>query len=500
MYQFPLIMKKYLLPCLFLLFPFALAAQQDAMSVYPDFYNNVKSVVSFVWDDHTNIATLDIDNENFDVVAVNDQMQMAWRSSFAGYVLKTARFKDKIVAIAATEHSTFKGAGNTYIAYLIDAATGKQLAQKEIYHGDENYVEIPEIFTGEGGFVKLCVRQTTFQRKMHVALPGIFALFSMGKYAREFNETRELDVITLDDKLNPATVKLPIASGSLVNWCANKQGDLFIAWFNGPSIEVYKYPAGSSSPAKQLNADVSFVPNDRTDVSEEFLMQPSSVHPDVVYYGTSYSTENENAELGIGKLDFAGGKKLFVTETFDRDHVKALEKSFVKINKKADDVDLGARKGLHIRYLAEVNGTVIATVTSRHFESSSYGSWDCENSVLVNGYDENLATRFQQILPANYKYPNRFLPVAYHIAKNKMYVISNEKSGLTTITGIYGCLDLASGTWEKMLALSKKHISDSDYSNGAAAMWFADSFAVAYIARKTLRPNSFDIVLQQNAY
>ena len=179
---------------------------------------------------------------------------------------------------------------------------------------------------------------------MHVALPGMFALFSMGKYAREFNETRELDVITLDDKLNPATVKLPIASGSLVNWCANKQGDLFIAWFNGPSIEVYKYPAGSSSPAKQLNADVSFVPNDRTDVSEEFLMQPSSVHPDVLYYGTSYATEGGNTELGVGKLDFAGGKKLFVTETFDRDHVKALEKSFVKINKKADDVDLGSRK------------------------------------------------------------------------------------------------------------------------------------------------------------
>ena len=106
-----LIMKKYLLPCLFLLFPLALAAQEEAMSIYKDFYNKVKSVVSFVWDDHTNIVTLDIDNENFDVVAVNDQMQMAWRSSLAGFVLKTARFKDKIIAIAATEHSTFEEPG-----------------------------------------------------------------------------------------------------------------------------------------------------------------------------------------------------------------------------------------------------------------------------------------------------------------------------------------------------------------------------------------------------
>lgn len=470
------------------------------MALYPDFYNGIKNISAIVWDDHTSIATVNLDNENFELTAVNDQMQQLWRSSFAGYPLQTARFKDKIITIAATEHSNFKGAGNTYVAYLVDAANGKQLATKEIYHGPEDYMEIPAVFTGGGGFVKLCVRQTGFTRKMHMALPGMFAMFSMGKYEKEFNQTRELDEVTLNDKLEPTIIKLPVANGSMVNWCANKRGDLFLAWFNGPTIEMYKYPDGSSSPVKQINADISFVPSEKAILSESFLMRASAVNPDVVYYATSYSAND--TELGIGKVDFASGQKAFVTEAFNRDHVKGLEKSFVTINKKADDVNLGPRDGLHIRSLDEAGGVLIATVTARHFQSSSIGSgmWSVENSVLVNGYDQNLATRFQQILPVNYSYPNRFLPIAYFATKDKFYCIGNEKSGLATENGIYGCLDLASGKWEKMQLLSKKHIGNSEYVNGNAVLWFGNSFAVPYVALKGLSQGEMDITLQQNGY
>ena len=493
-------MKRYLLPCLLLLMPFALAAQQEPIALYPDFYDGIKSISSIVWDDHTNIATINVDNENFELTSVNDQLQQVWRSSFTGYILQTARFKDKIIAIAATDHSKFAGAGNTYVAYMVDAANGKQLAQKEIYHGPDDYMEIPAVFTGDGAFVKLCVRQTGFKRAVHVALPGLFSMISMGKYEREWNETRELDVVTLNDKLEPATIKLPVANGSMVNWCVNKRGDLFIAWFNGPTIEMYKYPDGSASPVKQINADISFVPNEKAILSESFLMHASAANPDVVYYATSYA--GDDTGLGIGKVDFSNGKKAFVTEAFSRDHVKALEKSFVTINKKADDVNLGPRDGLHIRYLDEAGGTLIAAVTAQHFQSSSIGSgaWSVENSVLVNGYDENLATRFQQILPANYGYPNRFLPIAYHAANNKFYCISNEKSGLSTETGIYGCLDLATGKWEKMQALSKKHIGNPEYADGKAVLWFGNSFAVPYIALKGISQGNMDVTLQENAY
>jgi hypothetical protein len=495
-------MKRYLLPLVLLVMPFALAAQQDPMALYPDFYNGIKNISAIVWDDHANIATVNLDNETFELTAINDQMQQVWRSSFAGYPLQTARFKDKIIAIAATEHSNFKGAGNTYVAYLVDATNGKQLATKEIYHGPDDYMEIPAVFTGEGSFVKLCVRQTAFTRKVHMAFPGMFAMFSMGKYEKEFNETRELDVVTLNDKLDATTIKLPVANGSMVNWCANKRGDLFIAWFNGPTIEMYKYPDGSSSPVKQINADISFVPSDKAMLSESFLMHASAANPDVVYYATTYSNQDNDAELGVGKMNFSDGKKAFVTEAFNRDHVKTLEKSFVTINKKADDVNLGMRSALHIRNLGEAGGTLIATVTSQHFQSSSIGSgvWSVENSVLVNGFDENLGTRFQQILPANYGYPNRFLPIGYFATKDKFYCIGNEKSGLATENGIFGCLDLASGKWEKMQVLSKKHLDNGAYVNGNAVMWFANSFAVPYIALKGLSQGNMDITLQQNGY
>jgi len=491
-------MKKYLLPLLFLSLPLALVAQQDPMSLYSDFYDGVKSISSIVWDDHTNIATVKLDNENFEVTAVNDQLQKKWSSSFAGSVMTTERFKDKIIVIAATEHSTVKGNGNTYVAYLIDPTNGKQLLQKEVYHGDDTYMEVPMIFTGDGSFVKICIRQTGFTRQMHV---GLLGALSIDKYTSQLNETRQLNAITLNDKLDAENnLKLPVPAGTVISMCANIRGDIFISWMNGQGIKVDKYADGSATPAKELNADVAFVADDGMILAEQLRMVASATNPDVIYYGTTYANQDNDIELGVGKLDFTTGKKSFVSEAFDRNHVKALEKSFVAINKKTDDVDLGSRRGLHIRYLGEAGGILIATVTSQYTETASYGAWNVENSVLVNGYDENLGIRFQQILPANYKIPNRFIPIAYHHTQNKFYVIGNEKTGINTVTGIYGCLDLASGKWEKMQALSKKHISSFGFANGYATMWFGNSFAVSYFSTKGFNNTSFNVALQQNEY
>lgn len=210
--------------------------------------------------------------------------------------------------------------------------------------------------------------------------------------------------------------------------------------------------------------------------------------------------QDKDAELGIGKFDFSTGKKYFVAEAFDKAHVKMLQKSFVPLNKKIDDADLGPRSGLHLRYLTETNGVLIAALTSRYLTTGSYGIWNTENSVLINGYDENLNTKFQQILPIKYTVPNNFLPFGYHAAKNKLYVVGNTKSGLTTLNGVYGCLDINTGKWDKMYVLSKKKISNTDYADGDVILWFNDNYLVPYFEAKGLMKNKFNITLQQNSY
>jgi len=486
-------MKKYLLPCLLLLFPFVILAQ-DAPALYKDFYNGIKGAHSFVWDDHINIMQVNTDNDKFDIVAVNDQMQILWKTSLEGFAFTTQKFRNKIVAVASTDHSTFKGNNNTYKAYMIDPATGKMLVEKVIYNGTDDYMEYPAVFTGEGAYFKFCIRKSGFKRTLHVAFLG-------NNYEKQLNETSEYDVLTMNEKLETlSTIKLPISNGTLITVCANKKADLFAAWLNGPSIEVYQYPDGSSNPVKQLNASIEFKPDNSIIPSEYVKLLASPSNNNILYYGITYSNQDKDVELGIGKFDFSNDKKLFVTEAFNKDHVKLLEKGFVPVNKKINDVSLGSRKGLQLRYMAEVNGGLITTVTSQSSSAGAYGSWMTENSVLINGYDENLNTRFQQILPTNYSMPNSTLPFGYHVAKNKFYVVSNNKTGVTTLTALYGCLDLSTGKWDKMEELSKKKIGNGEYSAGGAILWFSDNYIVPYFAPKGLSQGKVDVVLQQNSY
>ena len=493
-------MRKRLLPCLFFWLPFALLAQ-DAPALYPDFYNGIKAANSIVLDDHINIMQVNTDNENFDVVAVNNQMQVLWRTSFAGYPFSISKFKGKIVAVAATEHSTLKGNGNTYKAFLIDPANGKLLVEKTIYDGTNDYMEFPAVFSGDGAYFKFAIRTSGLERRLHVALPWFFAIISMNKYAREINETREVNVITLNEKLEEASnVKLPLNTGTMVTWNANKQGDMFIAWLNGPTIEVYKYPDGSKAPVQQLNADVTFQVDNNAIASDMMRLLPSAINGNLVYYGVSYINTNSDAELGVGRFDFATNKKLFVAEGFDKDHVKTLQKGFVPVNKKVDDANLGRRDNLRLRYMAEVSGTLVTAVTARYTSSGMNGAWVTENSVLINGYNDDLSARFQLILPVNYTIPNKWLPLSFHPSKNKLYVVGNNKSGMTTLNGVYGSLDVTTGKWDKMDLLSKKKIDNSDYANGDAILWFADTYVVPYFSPKGLMQNKYDITLQQNNY
>jgi hypothetical protein len=493
-------MKQNLLFFLFFLLPFSLLAQ-DNPTLFKDFYKDIRGAKSFVFDDHINIMQVNTDNENFDIVAVNEQMQVLWKTSLEGFVLTTAKFKGKIIAVASTDHSKPTGSNNTYKGYLIDPANGKLLVEKVIYNSTDQYMEFPSFFTGGGAFFKFCVRKTGFERRLHVALPSFFALISMNKYEKEFNESSELSVISLNESLDPiSSLKLPIANGTMINWCANKQADLFVAWLNGPAIEVYKFPDGSASPVKQLNADITFKVSNSVILQDYIKLLPSTTNNDILYYGLTYLNQDKNDELGIGKFDFASGKKTYTAEEFTKDHVKSLEKSFVPFNKKIDDADLSNRKDIQLMSVAEWNGTLVATLASRTGQSGQYGPQMDESSLLINGYDGNLNTKFQQILPSGYLGSPVYIPTGYYSNNNKLYVVSNKKSGMRTYDAIYGCLDLGSGKWDNMALLSKKKMDNIDHCMGDAILWFPNSYVAPYFSVRGIGGMKFDITLQQNNY
>ncbi|MFB9843663.1 hypothetical protein [Mucilaginibacter ginsenosidivorans] len=496
-------MKKLLIS-LMLILPLIASAQEEEPPLYKDFFKDIRSLEpSLVINDHLNIMSVNTDNENFSLTAINDQVQSVWQSSLPGYVITVRKFNGKILAVAASEFSKIKQTNNTFKAYILDPATGKTLAEKVIFDGVQDHMAFPFVFTGDGDTFKLAVRESGFERRLHVAMPSLLGIVSMNSYIKQFNETKNLDVIDVNDKLEVVNkIKPVIGPGIFIGLTANNAGDLFVAWDNNGKMDITKYDKGKATPAKTITGDV-ILGDDALDSfgGNDIVIRASKNNNNILYYSLVFRNPDKETELGIGRLDFSTGAKKYVNELFTKDHVKAMKKSFVPVNKKMDSPDLGSVKSLNLRSFGESDNGLIAALTSTATSSGmNGGTWETENSIVVNGYDLDLTPKFQQLIPTGYTIPNRHLPLGFYFNKSSLYIISNDKRGMTTLNGTYSMINFATGKCEKMYWLSKKKIGNSHPAASHAVLWFANSFVVPYMDMKGITGSRYDITLQQNAY
>jgi len=499
-------MKRNLFICLLALLPFIAVAQEEAPPLVKDFYEGTHTIPkSFVFNEHLNIMQFSPDNENSDIVAVNDNMQSVWKTSLAGHVISTSKFKGKILVVASTEFSNIKSTNNTYKGYLLDPSNGKVLVEKIIFDGAPGYLTFPYVFTGENGEIfKLVLRQSGFERRLHVAMPSLLGIISMNSYHKQFHETKQLDAIDFNEKLEPVTkIKPVINEGVFLNLTSNNHGDLFVNWFDNGSMNMVKYDAGSDKPSKKIAASVT-LDDDLLDGfdNNDIAMTASKQNNNLLYYTLVFKNQDKEMELGIGKVDFSTGKAQYVNEILTKDHLKAIKKAYVPVNKKMDSPDLGPVKALKVREFDEVGDHLIVALTSTSSAASSIGSgtWQSEYNILINSYDMDLNQKYQKLIPTAYSVPERHLPLGFYHDKSKLYVISNDKSGMTTLNGTYSVFDLATGQCEKMYWLSKKKIGNSHAAGSSSVLWFKDGFVVPYLDLRGISGNRYDITLQQNAY
>lgn len=490
---------KLKLIALLLVFSPLLVLAQDEPALVKDFYKGIHAIpTSFVLNDHVNIMQVGIDDESFDVTAVDDHMQVLWRTTLSGYVISTSKFKDKILAVTATEYSKVKQNNNTFKGYIIDPANGKVLVEKVIFDGPQDYVSFPYVFTGDNGEIfKFAVRQSSFERRLHVGV----AFISMNGYLKQFHETRDLDVIDFNEKLEPVfKIKPAITSGTFIQMNSNNRGDLFIGWYNNGSFDMVKYDSGKNTPSAPLATNVILDKDFLDSFGTDIFITPSKTNAGVIYYALTFKNPDKQTELGVGKLDFASGKKQYINEIFTKDHAKELKKGFVPINKKMDSPDLGPLRSLNVRMFREMNNHIVLSLTSTSSTTGMYGLWESEFNILLNNYDTDLNLKSQQIIPTSYTVPNRHLPIGYHNDKNKLYIVSNDKRGMTTLNGAICTIDLSTGQCERMDWLSKKKLGNSEMAASSSILWFGNSFVVPYLDMKGFSGSKYDITLQQNSY
>ncbi|MEO6150530.1 MAG: hypothetical protein ABIN95_10350 [Mucilaginibacter sp.] len=152
-------MKKLLRCLLLLLIPFSSLAQTQP-ALYKDFSEGIKDVTnSFELNEHVNILQTDLDNDNFEMSAIDENMKVLWRTTIVGYAMSCGNFKGKILAVAATGYSRLKGPNGIYKGYIINPKTGRVEIEKIIYGNTGQYWDdVRTFYTSNGTYFKLAVR------------------------------------------------------------------------------------------------------------------------------------------------------------------------------------------------------------------------------------------------------------------------------------------------------------------------------------------------------
>jgi len=498
-------MKKSILFLSILILPCLALAQSDGL-VIDDSYKSVLEIpASAKLNDHLSVFQVNTKNDSFDLLAVNDNFQVVWHTTIDGYGVNIGRFKDKLLAVAATEHTTYKGNGNTYKGILIDPATGNKLIEKTIYKDTGDYIEVPKVLITNDRF-KLAIRESNVTRKMYRGLSSLFTLATMPHIDKEYNASQKLEIIDFSENLEPVNTLNAAIGDRLITIAFNKNNDVFVAWLNGQFIEVYKYVTGKNIAVGQLRAAVDIEADAEAKLEEMILFKTSPSQPDNLYYTLLYRTEEKDVEISLGKMNFAKGTNQSTSKIFLNDDMKYLQKSFIPINKKIRDADLGSPKNFRLKDMqVSDNSEIISLQGTPNFYFKLSNSVDYVEglAVLYNVFDTNLNLKFQQILPASFKSNSfLFMKESNHLEKDKLYMVSNiHKSGLSLEnTGLYAILNLNSGQWEKMEVIKEKSIRGAVVAD--RVIWLDKGFIVPYFKNGTggFGYVKYEMLIQGNQY
>ncbi|GAA4335913.1 hypothetical protein GCM10023149_44230 [Mucilaginibacter gynuensis] len=487
-------MKKLLLYAVLALLPFLTSAQSEP-PVNKDFADDTKGIAdSFSWDDHISVMQINLNNEKFDLVAIDDKMNILWKTTLNGYAISCGKFKGKILAIAAEKHGEIRGFNGVYKGFLIDPKTGKSEIEKTIYEGKGEYYEtIANYYTGDGTYFRMVIRQSNMKR----------AMFSFSRTKTNYDKTTDLTVFELNERLDIAsTFKPVIGDGTIIETAGNYDADLFVSVFKGDNtIEVTRYNAGAKVPSGVLSQDIDLPSNADKSMPGRYIKTiASEADRNVVYFSIMHKNYEKDIQLAVAKLDFAKKTKQIISEVFDRNHIKEIKKAFVKPNKDVDKPEFGSFNNVEVRYIRELNNTLLVAVSNKHFEQGQLGAWGVEQSIIINGYDTNLKQKFQQVMPTQCSYTMIVVPTGYYADKNTLHVIANDKDGMTSIRAIHGTLDMQTGEWKSMEILSKKNLRSSSFSDGSNALWYKNGFILPYVAMGGMFSITSDIRLQQNLF
>ena len=486
--------KKTAIAVLLLFSTFICQAQKEP--VFNDFAKNVKEITEKLhFNDNITVYEVKNDNDNFDVVAVDNNLNLLWRTNLKGYCFTIANFKGKILAVACTQYTNYRLHNNTYKGFLLDSKTGNVTLEKVIYQGQQQYLmDVKIMRTEDGSSFKMALTQTEFERRVHfgIALP-VVTIFPGGNPFAQMKSMTDMLVMDYDENLNVSNTLKPVAeNGYLVDMAASANGDLALVWYTGGVVTVDMYKQGKTTLFGQLSESIDYTKNgDERDfaAADKMQMIASKRNPDVYYIALVEKSTSNEWTLMMCKFDFKKNTHVYGYLVYDNKSMKDLEKAYVPFDKKIDKPDIYAQRLLDVRNISEVDGKLLISVSARYTKPGQYADAICEKSLLINGFDQDLNLLYQQQMPSSCGNFLHYLDGGYHVGETTLdiaEVYDNNKF-------IVGSLNATTGQWNNLYTLKRL---DDYYPYPQNAMWINGGVILSYYKFKGLTKTNADISLQ----
>lgn len=432
---------------------------------------------------------------DFAVTGIDDKLNQSWLSPLSGFPLGFGLFKDQILVVAAADKSFFKNFSGAYKAYLLDKNSGKLLSEKIIYTSNPDFIEEPELyFAKDGSYFRMSVRLTAMKRKV--------SILAVSTSDKAFRNTQGYSVVNFDDQMNQRQKIQPqFPDGETWTASNSTDGSLFITVVNSTAgkINAGMYTSTGAEPISTVS-----IPLDLKKGSEiQSIRSLSGAQPFINYLSVVYVDQNKEVALLTTKINFANKTFESVKEAFDSKHVKMLEKAFVAVNKKYDDLQFSKLEFLSIKHMQEFENNLLVSVAPGYEQRGGSGAGNFEGSILINVYDQDFKSAYHQFIPRTYmSVSGEGSEVSYSLSSsNTLRMVANVRPGsLSGLSSVLAEMNFKTGQMLRLNRIPGDDVKSGFYVHAPSVIWLNDVCILPYFDRQRVLRTTRDVQLQLLKY
>lgn len=454
-------------------------AQHQIRSPY--YFSNSTQVRSFVCLGKIIMLSNENDRE-VKIVSSSKEMKKDWEQTLDGSLVFSGNLSDKILVVVSTDFTAMFGGNNsTYKAIILNPLDGNMIVEKVIYNGNNDYLTVPEfVISDNGKTFSLFARETSIKRNFKLAQVANDAPWLTGMIDLNVSKIRSFSVSTFNTELVTIDKVVPtMPPGIFIGAVKAINNDLYIAVSErDKGVIIAKYEAGKNNATSIMIEP--YAPEFKQ-IAEPKRYQGYNLMVDThrnntVYLTGVFKSEAESFFI-FNKYDFGNNNQIHFRKSWKKADFKALERSFMPVNKELSELELGNISGMRILGVAFSKDNYLVALGDVHGLPASQGgvlpATYTANGILVYRLDSDLVEKSVAAIPRSYS--NEHLPsFKSYLNNNSWYLFASDKwKARFTVAKV----DVSSGKTEDLRIIEPEKAGKGQVA-GLSEMAITDDYLV----------------------